>query len=53
VQTAITSAVVGAMIAFASVVTYMLTIDMLPQKLLVPSSPSPASPTTCFWCWWR
>jgi TRAP-type transport system large permease protein len=34
VQTAITSAVVGAMIAFASVVTYMLTIDMLPQKLL-------------------
>lgn len=35
VHTAITSAVVGAMIAFASVVTYMLTIDMLPQKLLV------------------
>ena len=34
VQTAITSAVVGAMIAFASVVTYMLTIDMLPHKLL-------------------
>jgi len=34
VQTAITSAVVGAMIAFASVVTYMLTIDMVPQKLL-------------------
>lgn len=34
VQTAITSAVVGAMIAFASVVTYMLTIDMLPQRLL-------------------
>ena len=35
VRTAITSAVVGAMIAFASVVTYMLTIDMLPAKLLV------------------
>jgi TRAP-type transport system large permease protein len=35
IRTAITSAVVGAMIAFASVVTYMLTIDMLPQKLLV------------------
>jgi len=34
VQTAITSAVVGAMIAFASVVTYMLTIDLLPLKLL-------------------
>jgi TRAP-type transport system large permease protein len=35
VRTAITSAVVGAMIAFASVVTYMLTIDQLPTKLLV------------------
>jgi TRAP-type transport system large permease protein len=34
VRAAITSAVVGVMIAFASVVTYMLTIDMLPQKLL-------------------
>jgi tripartite ATP-independent transporter DctM subunit len=33
IRTAITSAVVGAMIAFASVVTYMLTIDMLPAKL--------------------
>jgi tripartite ATP-independent transporter DctM subunit len=33
VRTAITSAVVGAMIAFASVVTYMLTIDKLPQQL--------------------
>ncbi|MDH3688827.1 MAG: TRAP transporter large permease [Gammaproteobacteria bacterium] len=33
VRTAITSAVVGAMIAFASVVTYMLTIDLLPIKL--------------------
>ena len=35
VRAAVTSAVVGAMIAFASVVTYMLTIDLLPQKLLV------------------
>lgn len=34
VRTAITSAVVGAMIAFASVVTYMLTIDQMPSKLL-------------------
>ena len=34
VRTAITSAVVGAMIAFASVVTYMLTLDLLPQKLI-------------------
>ena len=33
VRTAITSAVVGAMIAFASVVTYMLTLDLLPLKL--------------------
>jgi tripartite ATP-independent transporter DctM subunit len=33
VRTAITSAVVGAMIAFASVVTYMLTLDLLPHKL--------------------
>jgi len=33
VHTAIISAVVGAMIAFASVVTYMLTLDLLPQKL--------------------
>jgi tripartite ATP-independent transporter DctM subunit len=33
IRTAITTAVVGAMIAFASVVTYMLTIDLLPIKL--------------------
>lgn len=33
IRTAITSAVVGAMIAFASAVTFMLTIDMLPVKL--------------------
>lgn len=33
VRTAITSAVVGAMIAFASVVTYLLTIDRLPLQL--------------------
>jgi len=31
--TVITTAVVGAMIAFASAVTYMLTIDLFPQKL--------------------
>lgn len=34
-RAAITSAVVGAMIAFASTVTFVLTIDMLPQKLSV------------------
>ncbi len=34
VRTALTSGVVGAMIAFASVVTYMLTVDQLPAKLL-------------------
>ncbi|MES2976871.1 MAG: TRAP transporter large permease [Pseudomonadota bacterium] len=45
VHTAITSAVVGAMIAFASVVTYMLTIDMLPQKLLVLIQALTNSPT--------
>ena len=33
IRTAITSAVVGAMIAFASVVTYMLTVDQLPAQL--------------------
>ena len=33
VNTAITSAIVGAMIAFASAVTYMLTIDLFPVKL--------------------
>ena len=33
IRTAITSAVVGAMIAFASAVTFMLTVDMLPGKL--------------------
>ena len=46
VRAAITSAVVGAMIAFASVVTYMLTIDMLPQKLLVLIQSLTSSPTT-------
>ena len=45
VQTAITSSVVGAMIAFASVVTYMLTIDMLPQKLLEAIQAFTTSPT--------
>ena len=33
VNTAVTSAVVGAMIAFASAVTYMMTIDLFPIKL--------------------
>jgi TRAP-type transport system large permease protein len=46
IRAAITSAVVGAMIAFASVVTYMLTIDMLPQKLLELIQSLTSSPTT-------
>lgn len=33
VRAAITSAVVGALIAFASVVTYLMTVDLLPQTL--------------------
>lgn len=33
VRAAITSAVVGALIAFASVVTYLMTVDLLPQQL--------------------
>ena len=33
VRAAITSAVVGALIAFASVVTYLMTVDLLPLKL--------------------
>jgi tripartite ATP-independent transporter DctM subunit len=33
IRTAVTSAVVGAMIAFASVVTYMMTIDLFPMQL--------------------
>jgi tripartite ATP-independent transporter DctM subunit len=44
VRTAITSAVVGAMIAFASVVTYMLTLDLLPQKLSELIRATTASP---------
>jgi TRAP-type transport system large permease protein len=46
IRAAITSAVLGAMIAFASVVTYMLTIDMLPHKLLVLIQSLTSSPTT-------
>ncbi len=46
VRAAITSAVVGAMIAFASVVTYMLTIDMLPQTLLALIQSLTSSPIT-------
>jgi tripartite ATP-independent transporter DctM subunit len=33
VRAAITTAVVGALIAFASVVTYLMTVDLMPQKL--------------------
>lgn len=33
VRAAITSAVVGALIAFASVITYLMTVDLMPQKL--------------------
>ncbi len=46
VRASITSAVVGAMIAFASVVTYMLTIDLLPQTLLALIQSLTSSPTT-------
>jgi tripartite ATP-independent transporter DctM subunit len=35
VRAAITSAVVGALIAFASIITYLMTVDLLPQKLSV------------------
>lgn len=34
-RSAITTAMVGALIAFASVVTYILTVDLLPQKMAV------------------
>jgi tripartite ATP-independent transporter DctM subunit len=34
-RAAITSAMVGALIAFASAVTFLLTVDLLPQKLAV------------------
>jgi tripartite ATP-independent transporter DctM subunit len=33
VRAAITSAVVGALIAFASIITYLMTVDLMPQKL--------------------
>lgn len=33
VRAAITTAVVGALIAFASVITYLMTVDLLPHKL--------------------
>jgi tripartite ATP-independent transporter DctM subunit len=32
-RAAITSAVVGALIAFASIITYLMTVDLLPQQL--------------------
>ncbi|MBA2963507.1 MULTISPECIES: TRAP transporter large permease [Ramlibacter] len=35
VRAAITTAMVGALIAFASVITYLMTVDLLPQKLSV------------------
>ena len=35
VRAAIISAVVGALIAFASVITYLMTVDLLPQQLTV------------------
>lgn len=33
IRAAITSAVVGALIAFASIITYLMTVDLLPQTL--------------------
>jgi TRAP-type transport system large permease protein len=33
VRAAITTAVVGALIAFASIITYLMTVDLMPQKL--------------------
>lgn len=33
VRAAVTSAVVGALIAFASIITYLMTVDLLPQTL--------------------
>ncbi|MDP3884297.1 TRAP transporter large permease [Hydrogenophaga sp.] len=35
VRAGITSAVVGALIAFASIITYLMTVDLLPQQLSV------------------
>jgi tripartite ATP-independent transporter DctM subunit len=35
IRAAITSAMVGALIAFASVITYLMTVDLLPQRLSV------------------
>lgn len=35
VRAATTTAMVGALIAFASVITYLMTVDLLPQKLTV------------------
>jgi tripartite ATP-independent transporter DctM subunit len=33
IRAAVTSAMVGALIAFASIITYLMTVDLLPQKL--------------------
>jgi len=43
-RAAITSAMVGALIAFASAVTFLLTVDLLPQKLSVALQAMTASP---------
>lgn len=43
-RAAITSAMVGALIAFASAVTFLLTVDLLPQKLSVALQALTADP---------
>ena len=43
-RAAVTSAMVGALIAFASAVTFLLTVDLLPQKLSVALQAITASP---------
>jgi len=43
-RAAITSAMVGALIAFASAVTFLLTVDLLPQKLTAALQALTASP---------
>jgi tripartite ATP-independent transporter DctM subunit len=44
IRAAITSGMVGALIAFASAVTFLLTVDLLPQKLTVLLQAMTASP---------
>ena len=43
-RAAVTSAMVGALIAFASAVTFLLTVDLLPQKLAVALQAITANP---------